>query len=385
VSVPSLTPESAEEAAEALHAAAQAGESVGFVGGGTKQGRGHATPAPDQELRTAGLGALLEHNAGDLTAVVQAGLPLAAAREAFGAEKQMLALDPPNAEGRATVGGVFACADAGPLRHRYGPPRDLVLGVQLALPDGSVARAGGRVIKNVAGYDLAKLSTGALGTLGLVVELVVRLHPRPEGTLTAVGESSDPAALARARGALACAPLELECLDVTWAQARGALLARAAGPAVRAQIARVEELMAAAGLDVRREEDDEGVWETQRAREPPRPGGVSMKVSAPPAALATVLGAAEAAGGHVVGRAGHGIHWVALPPAGDADLVAAVAELRARLGPSPCVVEDASRGVRSALDPWGVPAGPELALMRRVKHRFDPARTCNPGRYVGGI
>ncbi len=383
--MPSLTPESAEEAAEALHAAAQAGESVGFVGGGTKQDRGHPTPAPDRELRTTGLGALLEHNAGDLTAVVQAGLPLAAAQEAFGAEGQMLALDPPNREGRATVGGVFSCADAGPLRHRYGPPRDLVLGVQLALPDGSVARAGGRVIKNVAGYDLAKLSTGALGTLGLVVELVVRLHPRPEGTLTAVGESSDPAALARARGALGRAPFELECLDVAWAQARGALLARAAGPAARAQIARVEELMAAEGLDVRREEDDEGVWESQRAREPPRPGGVSVKVSAPPAALATVLGAAEAAGGHVVGRAGHGVHWVGLPPAGDAELVAGVAELRARLGPSPCVVEDAPRGVRAALDPWDVPAGPELALMRRVKQRFDPARTCNPGRYVGGI
>jgi len=383
--VPTLTPESAEEAAEALHGAARAGESVGFVGGGTKQGWGHPTPAPDRELHTTRLGTLLEHNAGDLTAVAQAGVPLATAQEAFGVEGQMLALDPPSGEARATLGGVFACADAGPLRHRYGPPRDLVLGIQLALPDGTAPRAGGRVIKNVAGYDLAKLATGALGTLGLVVELVLRLHPRLEERLTAVGESTEPVALAHARGALSRAPLELESLDVAWGQGRGALLARAAGPAARAQIARVEELMSVAGLDVRHEEDDEGLWEAQRARQRPAPGGVSVKVSAPPAALATVLAAAEALRGNVVGRAGHGVHWIGLPPARDEDLVAAAVELRARLAPSPCVVEDAPRGVRTALDPWGVPTGAELALMRRVKERFDPARTCNPGRYVGGI
>ncbi len=358
---------------------------MAFLGGGTKQGWGRPTPPPDRELRTEGLGALLEHNAGDLTAVVQPGLALAAAQEAFREQGQMLALDPPTGGGRATLGGVFACADAGPLRHRYGPPRSLVVGIQIALPDGTAARAGGRVIKNVAGYDLAKLATGALGTLGLIVELVVRLHPQLQEAITVLGETADRAALADARGAVARAPLELECLDVSWARGRGALLARAAGPAARAQVRRVGELIGGAGLDVREEEDDDASWEAQREGQRPEAGGVAVKISSRPAMLATVLEATEGVGGRLVGRAGQGVHWVTLPPAAEAELAAAVGELRARLAPSPCVVEEAPAGVRAALDPWDVPEGPELRLMRRVKERFDPAGTCNPGRYAGGI
>lgn len=326
----------------------------------------------------------MEHNAGDLTAVLGAGQSLAGAQEAFGQAGQMLALDPPDPGGRATVGGAFACADAGPLRHRYGAARDLLLGIQLALPDGSVARAGGRVIKNVAGYDLAKLSVGALGTLGLIVELVVRLHPRAERTVTAIGIADDPGVLAAARDGVARAPLELESFDLTWAHGQGALLARAGGPAAEPQARRVRELMSFAGLDVRLEEDDEELWEAQRARQR-SVEGVVVKVSALPGDLARVVACAESLSARVVGRAGRGVHWIGLPAAADADLVTAVGELRARLAPSPCVVQDAPAGVRSAIDPWGVPEGPELALMHRVKARFDPRGTCNPGRYVGGI
>src|SRR2546430_16810200 len=102
----------------------------------------------------------------------------------------MLAIDPPLADGdAATVGGVLATADSGPLRHRHGGPRDLVLGTTVALSDGTVARAGGKVIKNVAGYDLAKLFTGSYGTLGAILEVAVRLHPLPPRTVTAVGSS----------------------------------------------------------------------------------------------------------------------------------------------------------------------------------------------------
>src|SRR5213082_3750683 len=107
----------------------------------------------------------------------------------------MLALDPP---GEGTVGGLFATADSGPLRHRHGAPRDLVLGMTVALSDGTLARAGGKVIKNVAGYDLAKLYAGSFGTLGLIVEVVVRLHPRPTRTATVVGRTDDVSALSRA-------------------------------------------------------------------------------------------------------------------------------------------------------------------------------------------
>ena len=113
---------------------------------------------------------ILEHNEGDLTAVLQAGVPLAEAQAAFADKGQMFAVDPPLGAGdAATIGGVMATADSGPLRHRYGGVRDLVLGITVALSDGTLAKAGSKVIKNVAGYDLGKLFTGSYGTLGLIV------------------------------------------------------------------------------------------------------------------------------------------------------------------------------------------------------------------------
>ena len=119
----------------------------------------------------------------------------------------MLALDPPlGAGGKATIGGVVATNDSGPLRHRYGSARDLVVGITVALSDGTVAKAGGKVIKNVAGYDLAKLFTGSFGTLGAILDLSLRLHPLPPATATAVGRSGDPAALAAAAAELSHAP-----------------------------------------------------------------------------------------------------------------------------------------------------------------------------------
>src|SRR5439155_22546230 len=118
------------------------------------------------------------------------------------ASGQMLALDPPDPGGRATVGGVVATGDTGPIRHRYGAPRDQILGIRAALADGTLARSGGKVIKNVAGYDLAKLFAGSFGTLGLVVEVAIRLYPLPPSRATAVGTSDDLAALSRAARAV---------------------------------------------------------------------------------------------------------------------------------------------------------------------------------------
>ena len=126
------------------------------------------------------------------------------AQAAFGAAGQMLALDPPLGEGdAATIGGVIAANDSGPLRHRYGGVRDLVVGMTVVLSDGTIAKSGGKVIKNVAGYDLAKLFAGSFGTLGLIARVAVRLHPAPARTATLTAASDDPDALARAAVALA--------------------------------------------------------------------------------------------------------------------------------------------------------------------------------------
>ncbi len=180
-------------------------------GGGTKLGWGTPAPDPEVELSTSGLDRVVEHNEGDLTAILEAGVPLAKAQERFAAAGQMLALDPPLGAGdAATIGGVVASGDSGPLRHRYGAPRDLVLGMTVALSDGTVAKSGSKVIKNVAGYDLAKLFAGSFGTLGLILQVSVRLHPLPSETVTAVGHSDDPDALARAASELAHASLEKE-------------------------------------------------------------------------------------------------------------------------------------------------------------------------------
>jgi glycolate dehydrogenase FAD-binding subunit len=370
----SETPATAQEAAELL----AAGGRVRIRGGGTRAGWGHAMPPPDLVLSTAGLNRIVEHNEGDLTAVVEAGVPLREAQQRFAAAGQMLALDPPGAP-ETTVGGVFATGDSGPLRHRYGAARDLIVGITVALPDGTVAKAGGKVIKNVAGYDLAKLFTGAFGTLGLIVQVSLRLHPRPPQVLTARGVSDDPEQLAAAAGALAHVPLEAECLDVAWRAGRGAVLVRFGGATAQGGAEAAAVALREHGCDADVVEDDAALWQEQRAHQRSESQTV-VKVSGLPIDLAKVLRAAAQLDGGVVGRAGLGLAWVTLP--GGADAVRA---LRAALAPAACVVGDAPEAVRQAIDPWDAQRAEPLSLLRRVKERFDPSGVCNPGLYVGGI
>jgi glycolate oxidase FAD binding subunit len=380
--------ESREEAAAALASLGAEGATVAIVGAGTKAEWGNATPPPDAELSTLALDRTLEHNPGDFTAVLEAGVPLAEAQRSFAAERQMLALDPPlGADDAATVGGVFATADAGPLRHRYGGARDLIVGITVALADGTLAKAGGKVIKNVAGYDLAKLFTGAFGTLGLIVDVSVRLHPIPEATASAVAESDDPDALGRTTHALSHSPLETDSLDVRWAGGTGAVLARFGGAAALEQARAAEKVLGKAGGDAASTsvvEDDIATWERQRTGQRSVEGAV-VRVSGLQAQLPDVLRATERSGAELVGRAAHGLSWIALPASDAEDLVAAIARLREELAPAPCVVREAPAAVREAVDVWDERDPGRLELSRRLKERFDPGAICNRGRYVGGI
>jgi glycolate oxidase FAD binding subunit len=355
-----------EELAARVREAAEGGKRVRVRGGGTKLGWG-APARPDVELSTADLDAIVEHNVGDLTAVVQAGVPMTKLRDALAAEGQMLAIDPPLLDG-ATVGGTLATADSGPLRHRYGAPRDLVLGMTVALSDGTLARAGGKVIKNVAGYDLAKLFTGSYGTLGAILEVALRLHPLPP-TATALGASDDPGRVAAAASHLAHSSIEAQCLDVTWS-GDGRVLARLAGAEATTQAHEAARLMAEQGLEATVEEDDAAIWDEQRSRQRSAEHTV-VRVSGVQTQLAGQIRAADRVGGSLVARAAHGLAWITLADGVD--------ELRRELAPSPCVVLDGDHP-----DPWG--AEPQaVELMRRVKERFDPAGACNPGIFVGGI
>jgi glycolate oxidase FAD binding subunit len=385
LTIRSETPQTATDAADLLRAAADDATAVRIEGAGTKPW-GH--PGADCALRlhTGALDRIVEHNEGDLTAVLQPGVSLAELDATLARADQMLALDPPLGAGAtATIGGAIAAADSGPLRHRYGAPRDLVLGVSVALSDGTIAKAGGKVIKNVAGYDLAKLFCGSFGTLGLIVELAVRLHPRPRAHATATGTTDDPALLARAASLIAHGSLELQSLDVRWRNALGMVLARFGGAAAAEQAAAAQVLLREAGLQAATVEDDEPLWAAQRADQRSAEGGAVVRVSGRPTQLADACVAAQIAGGTLVGRAGLGVSWIALPAAAPGELVTAIARLRKVLAPSPCVVLDAPAHVRTHLDPWDHVDDAALVLMRRVKARFDPTATCNRGIFVGGI
>ena len=312
-----------------------------------------------------------EHNAGDLTAVVDSGVRLAELQAAVGRAGQMLALDPPLGDDEtATLGAVVAANDSGPLRHRYGSARDLVVGITVELADGTVAKAGGKVIKNVAGYDLAKLFTGSFGSLGRIVDLSVRLHPLPPATATAIGRGSDVRALASAAARLSHQPLELQSLDVRWAEGEGAVLARLGRADPVRPAAAIAEQLTADGLDAGVLEDDDGEWGAQRAWQRPREGRAIVRVSGLQTQLAEVLAAADDVGGRVTGRAGLGLSWV------DVETPAQVEELRQALSPSPCVVLHRPPGME--VDPYGPIDPGARELMRRVKERFDPEGALAP-------
>ena len=356
-----------------------AGRAVRPRGGGTKLGwgaqPGNATQPVDLDVR--GLNQVVEHNEGDFTAVVEAGMPLAAAQAAFARAGQMLAIDPPLGDGEAaTIGGVLAANDTGPMRHRYGGMRDLVLGMTVVLADGTVASSGGKVIKNVAGYDLAKLFIGSFGTLGVVARVAVRLHPALPATATVIGATDDPDRMSAAAGMLARLPLEADCLDVAWGKSSGRMLVRFAGAAAEER-ARTVAARLASLEGVKIQTDDADLWARQRSSQrASSSGGAVVKVSSRLTDLATVLRAADAVGASVTSRAGLGISWISLPDAAGVDT------LRRSLAPRACTVLDGAARVTS---PWPAVDPGALALMQRIKAQFDPGRTFRPGAFVGGI
>jgi glycolate oxidase FAD binding subunit len=340
-------------------ALAEADAPVRVRGAGTKLAWTRGQSAV--ELSTEDLDEIVEHNVGDLTAVLAAGVRLSRAQERFAEAGQMLALDPPD-QG-ATIGGVVATNDSGPLRTRYGGARDLVVGMKVALADGTVAKSGGKVIKNVAGYDLGKLFVGSFGTLGAIIEVSVRLHPLPPGTASAVGRSEDPDALGRAALAMSHARLEQMGLDVRWEDGRGAILSRFGGAAARPQAEAAERLLRDAGLATELVDEDDALWQAQRDGQR-SPDGLVVKVSALQTDLPELLCFARDHGAALVGRAGLGLHWLRLD---EGDHAAFAEALRRRWT---AAVLDRPDGLEIERDG---PVDPGAAVLAgRVKERFDP-------------
>lgn len=362
-----------------------------FRGAGTKQDWGTAPESTDAVIDTAGLDQLVDHSAGDMVAIVGAGMPLSRLQEALAPAGQWLAIDPPLAADGATVGGVFAANDAGPRRLRYGTLRDLAIGVTVVLADGEVARSGGRVVKNVAGFDLVRLLCGSLGTLGLVTEVIVRLHPLPETSLT-LRIPADPALATDFALALAHSVVEPSAMDAAegglWVRLEG----RAAG--VNAQADAVAVLAGDLGAGCQRldGDDEAAAWRRLREAHAGQPGETVARAAALPdrgAAVTVALDAAAGAAGVRAELASHaalGLHTARLTAENPVACAAAVADWRRRVSAlgGTVVLRRGPHDLDAWLDPEVTPLS-ALTLMRAVKAQLDPDRRCAPGRFVGGI
>jgi glycolate dehydrogenase FAD-binding subunit len=383
-----VEPGSLDEAAEAMRALARDGASVVFVGGGTDLELGAPPARLDAVLHTRRLDRIREHAPSDQIVAVEAGMTVAALQRHLAPHGQRLALDPPHPE-RATAGGVVAANAFGPRRTRHGAVRDLVIGVTLVRADGVVARGGGKVVKNVAGFDLPRLLCGSLGSLALIAEVVFRLHPLPEASATVALPRLSPAEVRAVTRAALDARLEPSAVAALQEGERFRLALRFEGfaPGVREQ---VDRLLARDARAERLEGPDEAaLWARHDASR--AAGDVRARAAFRPAALEEAARALEA----VTASLGAG-ELVLYPTLGIAfangalvradSTASAIAAARATLRPGngSLVLAAAPAPLRAQVDPWGDPP-PALEVMRRLKRELDPDGRLAPGRVAGGI
>ena len=385
-------PASVEEAAQTIALAHDERLAVVPRGSGAALELGHPPARVDLVLDLRRLDAVLEHNPEDLTVTVQAGCAAGALASRLAAHRQALPLDPPGWDTR-TVGGLAATAASGPLRLRYGTLRDLLLGVRFVQADGVVTWGGAKVVKSVTGYDVPKLMVGALGTLGVLVELTLRLHPTPDHEATWLASFPATTQAQECVAALLDSTIQPSRLEVLDARALGACGLPVSRAALAVSIATVEPAVRAQGsmltaLVQRRR----GTTQTMgasfwRTYERALAGGVALRIGTVPSRLAATMAAIDAVLPQfaVAGCAALGTLRAAGPPPDVAALGAALSRLRDAVADidGGVIVERAPRALRAALDPWG-PA-PAVELMRAIKREFDPRGILNPGRFVGGL
>jgi glycolate oxidase FAD binding subunit len=392
-------PGTVDQAAGVLRAAASLGMTVAARGGGRRISWGPPPARCDVVADMTRMNRIIEHAAGDLVVRAETGVLLGQLSEVLAEKGQRLALDAPPA---ATVGGVVATGTAGPLRLRYGTPRDLLIGITVVRPDGRVAHSGGKVVKNVAGYDIGKLFAGSLGTLGLITEATFRLHPLASLSAYVTRHYDDATAAAEAVVAAAASPLQAAAAEI-----------ERDGPGAPVQVGillegtpdgvseRAERMAALLGHGAQTALTPPGWWAARGEAAPGAVGGTLIRVAFWATELRRVLDAIELVAIEtqlrpaVGGSAGAGVLYVSLDAGEDADQVAIfIRALRAATGHGgvqdpgalargSVVVLTAPAAVQASVDMWGPVPG--LDLMRAVKRQFDPANTMAPGRFAGGI
>ncbi len=361
---------------------------------GSKLSWGGLVQSIDVVVSTAGLNQVIEHAVGDLTVTVEAGTKFADLQAVLAKSGQFLPLDPASPES-ATIGGIIATADAGSLRQRYGGVRDLLLGITFVRADGQIASAGGRVVKNVAGYDLMKLFAGSYGTLGVICQATLRVYPLPEASATVLltGEAEKVTKATKALRASALTPAKFDLLspglvkNLLLGEEMGLIVSFASlKESVQQQSATLVEVGKQLGLrsSVYIDKEENTIWETLQQQMRQAGELITCKIGVLPNAVVEVLLEIDSISqGRSLIHAGSGLGMWRCPEDTTLDKILKVRSLCQSNGGFLTILE-APIACKQQLDVWGY-SGNSLELMQKIKHQFDPKNVFNPHRFVGGI
>jgi glycolate dehydrogenase FAD-binding subunit len=398
-----ISPGSPEETAAVLKAATDAQLGVIVTGHGNSLSLGAPPTRADVLLSTARLDRVVYYEPGDLTMSIQSGATLSSITSLLAEKGQMLPLDPPSSSER-TIGGVVSVGRSGPLRLGYGRPRDWVIGVQAALPDGRLVRAGGRLVKNVAGYDITRLLVGSMGTLGVITELSLRVTPRPPTELTVLisaDETADLWSLTQDLSANDILPVACELLSpdaANWCglQPDSVLCIRFAGEDrdIAAQAVALNKLVKERNLTTPEQvREPQEFWKSVSDLPIQDQADVSIRASVPVSQARAVVDMVAdglcVESGYSAWSAGacNGIVRACLVDPGDLDVlttrIATVRSACQAVGGN-LIVGCAPVELKSRIDVWG-DTGPTGRIMQDLKKLFDPTGVLNPGRFVDAI
>jgi glycolate oxidase FAD binding subunit len=400
-SIPSsiVYPSTAEELASVMTCAYSNGWNVLPCGSGSKLGWGGIGKNIDLVVSTERLNRVIEHAVGDLTVTVEAGVKFADLQEILIKTSQFLPLEPAYPQD-ATIGGIVATADSGSLRHRYGGVRDMLLGISFVRSDGQIAKAGGRVVKNVAGYDLMKLFTGSYGTLGILTEVTFRVYPVQEasGTVVLIGEKEAIISATKTLLASALTPTAVDLLStqlvtqVGLGQGLGLMVRfQSVTESVKEQSSRLLEVGEKLGLQgiIYTDADEANLWQLlpEQIWRTPQQSGITCKIGVLPTAAVTTLTKLDtltSSSGLGLIHAGSGLGLLRLDPA--VVTPQTIMEMRRHCESQNgfLTVLEAPISLKQQLDVWGY-SGNALNIMRGIKQQFDPKNLLSPQRFVAGI